>query len=915
MPNETVLPSDDPRQSIQMQVRASYNGNGSYAPAVSTPLDFTVRKRGWHVEPNPQPSQKTPLILVHGDNSEGKPQARWGPFLSQMKHYPCIEETFDTYIWYHETDGPIGFNGTSGNAADLATFVGDTGHGLLANYPEGTKVVFLAHSRGGLVVRSFMRSPSHMQNVAGLLTLGTPHHGSPFAVPDWTGVMWEQLYGPDAVSTTCFDVLVNTHDTPLDGLGFDVDRLGSLGLAWDNGDGKLNTPILQYFPVDIADEGYLMLTPGDGNVSNGGLDRTIFYSPMYKEMFGSLGDLNANSKMQLGKIVAIAAYDDSLSDNDQVTVVCDVISSESKGTAARGLIPEHYSLEIVTRLLAEMSNVGTGLATYYANDGLVPLQSGLFLDISGGARFSSLVGDEQIQLDNILIANRSQVARAYMVWGSAYGIRDHLDLLDTDNSAYWELIANELCGFLVAADRGFLRIDIEPAGVRAAGSQWRLMDGSDQEWHNSGDQTELSPGEHGVTFRDLACWQKPDDLTVTIVGGGSEIISVLYDANDCSSKDGVCTIGTCDPTTGNCEAQPIREGQACPDSLFCNGIEICRNGQCVDGVDPCIDLEHCNESLRICTCEEPSGCDDGLACTLDECDVTTGECKPSVVLGGSCLIEGVCYTTGTTSPSNDCLICDPDLDTAAWSRQPTGTTCGNRNSTVCNAADTCDEKGVCQANVSPEGMPCDDDDACTFEDNCRNGVCVGTHVNERPTVASHYPADDVIYWDGCPPDSVEIVFSENVSGPGGKALTANEFAIDGFSSSIHAFQYDELSHTATFVFDAVADASWHSIRINGTIQNGCGNPLRGNASGGTAGNGDFWIDFAVLCGDFQRDGDVDVFDRTQYLAQWTSENGVVGDNLLADFQCDGDTDVFDRTQFLTCWTRNNGAVLGSPPQH
>ena len=162
---------------------------------------------------------------------------------------------------------------------------------------------------------------------------------------------------------------------------------------------------------------------------------------------------------------------------------------------------------------------------------------------------------------------------------------------------------------------------------------------------------------------------------------------------------------------------------------------------------------------------------------------------------------------------------------------------------------------------------------------------------------------------------VTIEFSEQVRGPGGAPLSEDDFQIDGSSLGISSFAYDDVSHVATFAPPTLDDRAWHTIRVSGAIQDLAGNKLAGTTSGAEPGADHCWIDLAVLRADFQQDYDVDVFDRTQFLAAWTDQNGQTGVGLSADYQCDGDVDVPDRTQFLEGWAGNNGIAIGSPPSH
>ncbi|MCY3022694.1 MAG: alpha/beta fold hydrolase [Planctomycetota bacterium] len=137
----------------------------------------------------------TPLILVHGNGSDSAkyPQHRWDEVIQWMQANPVSFAEYDVYDWCHDTSLPIGFNGTTGNAKQLADFI-DT------QLPKGQQVILLAHSRGGLVCRAYMNHNNQGDRVLKLITLGTPHHGSPLAVPDWAKAvvraLYDELYRP-----------------------------------------------------------------------------------------------------------------------------------------------------------------------------------------------------------------------------------------------------------------------------------------------------------------------------------------------------------------------------------------------------------------------------------------------------------------------------------------------------------------------------------------------------------------------------------------------------------------------------------------------------------------------------------------------------------------------------------------------
>lgn len=186
---------------------------------------------------------------------------------------------------------------------------------------------------------------------------------------------------------------------------------------------------------------------------------------------------------------------------------------------------------------------------------------------------------------------------------------------------------------------------------------------------------------------------------------------------------------------------------------------------------------------------------------------------------------------------------------------------------------------------------------------------------QPPEVVSSTPTDGTIHYKDCPVDTVVVAFSEEVRGPGGDSLGIGDFEVDGSSDSIITLEYDSDTHVATLAVLELTDVAWHVVRVSGAIEDLAGNQLVGNTTGGVPGSNHHWIDIGILHADFQQDGDVDVFDRTQFLAAWTDQQGSSGDDLTADYQCDGDVDVFDRTQFLATWTDNFGLSIGSPPEH
>ena len=112
---------------------------------------------------------------------------------------------------------------------------------------------------------------------------------------------------------------------------------------------------------------------------------------------------------------------------------------------------------------------------------------------------------------------------------------------------------------------------------------------------------------------------------------------------DCSMYDSVCSEGTCNSKTGECEKTPLNEGQTCDDGLFCTVNGVCSEGSCVgenrisDEAKPCTKTV-CNNST-----EDFSFMSD-LEKNWKECETAEGQ-------EGTCYY-GVCETDEETSSEN-----------------------------------------------------------------------------------------------------------------------------------------------------------------------------------------------------------------------------------------------------------------------
>ncbi|MBI5609161.1 MAG: hypothetical protein HY902_09795 [Deltaproteobacteria bacterium] len=157
---------------------------------------------------------------------------------------------------------------------------------------------------------------------------------------------------------------------------------------------------------------------------------------------------------------------------------------------------------------------------------------------------------------------------------------------------------------------------------------------------------------------------------------------------DCTSLDGTCAVGACNPASGACAPTPKAGGTACDDG------------------NPCTTQDKCDGS-GVCTAQP-------LSCTaLDDA------CHSGVCSGGQCLKQA--KPSGTACSDGDACT-QGDTCTAG--------TCSGAPMDCSAKADAC-HTGVCTAGkcgalAKPNGAGCDDKSPCTSNDICSSGVCAGT---------------------------------------------------------------------------------------------------------------------------------------------------------------------------------------------
>jgi hypothetical protein len=169
-----------------------------------------------------------------------------------------------------------------------------------------------------------------------------------------------------------------------------------------------------------------------------------------------------------------------------------------------------------------------------------------------------------------------------------------------------------------------------------------------------------------------------------LIGGVCITDGTVNPDNDCQE---------CDDAASRTAWSPRASGTVCDDGLYCTRTDLCNSsGTCVGA---------------------GATCDDGLVCTTDACNETANSCS-NTLQSGFCLIGGICRTSGTDNPANDCQACVPGSSTTSWTNKSPGSTCAGDG--VGCTADACNGSGVCVSTP--------DDTSCTPGDLCRPACSV-----------------------------------------------------------------------------------------------------------------------------------------------------------------------------------------------
>ncbi|MGH7785978.1 MAG: hypothetical protein ACRERC_03875 [Candidatus Binatia bacterium] len=198
-------------------------------------------------------------------------------------------------------------------------------------------------------------------------------------------------------------------------------------------------------------------------------------------------------------------------------------------------------------------------------------------------------------------------------------------------------------------------------------------------------------------------------LAAPVAHGASEDCFVVEERPGCRKDD-----PQCDPATPPVFVRVVRpDGSPCTDGTNDRCLDAtagtCQHALCVLPPKSCAALDSCH--------------------TAGTCDPATGQCSnPAKADGAPCNDGDLCRVRESCAAG----VCQPGAPVVCSGPQP-----------ACGTPLGCDAKtGACVSQPSPDDTSCDDGNACTRDDRCASGACVGTDplpCNGRPAA----PGDEV----------------------------------------------------------------------------------------------------------------------------------------------------------------------------
>lgn len=182
---------------------------------------------------------------------------------------------------------------------------------------------------------------------------------------------------------------------------------------------------------------------------------------------------------------------------------------------------------------------------------------------------------------------------------------------------------------------------------------------------------------------------------------------------------------------GACKTEDSPDGASCDPVNLCVVDATCVSGECQGSPLNCDDKNQCTDDScdGVVGCIHAANqvpCDDNDLCTkADQCG--EGVCQPGEFVvcddfnpctTDGCLPESGCFHDGSAQPCDDGNACTTGDACKAGACGGSAVNCDDSNPCT---DDTCDAKLGCKAAANT--APCDDDNPCTIGDACKSGQC------------------------------------------------------------------------------------------------------------------------------------------------------------------------------------------------
>ncbi|HEY0075806.1 MAG TPA: hypothetical protein VGB77_17020 [Abditibacteriaceae bacterium] len=338
------------------------------------------------------PPTGTPLILMHGWMSNSK---RWDKVVRVFRNDGSYRETFAKYrIFRFDYDFTQAIE-TSGINFFLQ---------VKAKLAPDEKFVIVAHSMGGLVARSALENftgttPHLHERLIQLITLATPHHGSPIANLAW-------LKNDSKIDHADPVLFLLRENIFFKNLNTD----GGSEMGWDNSDGGMPEKVWQGYRGRIF---------------------TIPPASRFTQLLNQHPHLTEPEKTSLtARYTVVGSYHETLPDWQIKKLI-----SEIKGSYQVDTVESTRLLAIRVVLGRYFQNGGEWVKTYTANDGVVPLSSALFIN---DAEKISQLSSEKVNVGGD--EDLGHLSRAHAV--KVFANIEHAQL--PDSPQVWEFIASQL---------------------------------------------------------------------------------------------------------------------------------------------------------------------------------------------------------------------------------------------------------------------------------------------------------------------------------------------------------------------------------------------------------------------------------------------------------------------------------------